>query len=160
MNLSAISKLNLLAGALLLASGLAVPAHSQSERTTQLAVEISGLNEPQGQVCLNLFDSRGGFPSNRDEALQTLCLETPAELSEELSLVATFEDLTPGSYAVSAFHDANSDNEFNRNFIGMPAEGFGFSRNPSVLTGPPDFGEAVVLVAGAETRIEIELSYF
>lgn len=160
MNLSVISKSHVLAGALVLASSLATPAQGQSERITQLAVEISGLNEPQGQVCLNLFDGRGGFPSDRDEALETLCLDTPAELSEDLLLVATFEDLTPGSYAVSVFHDANSDNEFNRNFIGMPAEGFGFSRNPSVLTGPPDFGEAVVLVAGAETRIEIELSYF
>lgn len=160
MNLSVISKSNVLAGVLLLASSLAAPAHGQLGQTTQLAVEISGLKQPQGQVCLNLFDSRGGFPSDRDEALQTLCLDTPEDLSEELSLVATFEDLTSGSYAVSVFHDANSDGEFNRNFVGMPAEGFGFSRNPGVLTGPPDFGEAVVLVAGEETRIEIELSYF
>ncbi|MEM7062679.1 MAG: DUF2141 domain-containing protein [Cyanobacteria bacterium P01_B01_bin.77] len=160
MALSIISKSNVLAGGLLLASSLATPVHGQLGQTTQLAVEISGLNEPQGQICLNLFDSRGGFPSNRDEALQTLCLETPQDLSKAPSLVATFEDLIPGSYAVSVFHDANSDGEFNRNFVGMPAEGFGFSRNPGVLTGPPDFGEAVVLVAGVETRIEIELSYF
>ncbi|MBE9066226.1 DUF2141 domain-containing protein [Leptolyngbya cf. ectocarpi LEGE 11479] len=154
------SKLNVLVGALVLAGSLAPAAHGQLGQPTQLAVEISGLNEPQGQVCLNLFDSRDGFPSNRDEALQTLCLETPENLSEERLLVATFEELPPGSYAVSVFHDANSDGEFNRNFVGMPAEGFGFSRNPGVLTGPPDFGEVVVLVAGAETRIEIELSYF
>ncbi|MBT9317409.1 DUF2141 domain-containing protein [Leptothoe spongobia] len=147
-----------LTGALILAAigGLAYPAHGQLDQPTQLAVEISGLNQPQGQVCLNLFDSGAGFPSNRDQALQTQCLETTADVS----LVATFEDLAPGSYAVSVFHDANSDSEFNRNFVGMPTEGFGFSRNPEALTGPPEFGEAVVLVAGAETRIEIELSYF
>lgn len=133
-------------------------AHStQAELSTQLAVEISGLSDPEGQVCLNLFDSSQGFPSNRDEALQTECIVTP---EEEAPLVVTFESLTPGSYAVSVFHDANSDGEFNRNFVGMPTEGFGFSRNPAALTGPPDFGEAVVLVAGAETKIEIELSYF
>lgn len=140
---------------LLTLGGAMVPAHGQLEQT-QLAVEISGLNEPMGQVCLNLFDSGSGFPSNRDQALQTQCIETVPDVPT----VAVFENLVPGSYAVSAFHDANEDREFNRNFVGMPAEGFGFSRNPEALTGPPDFGEAVVLVAGAETKIEIELSYF
>ena len=145
-------------GALMMAmvGGLAYPAHGQVGQPTQLAVEISGLNQPEGQVCLNLFNSSSGFPSNRDEALQTLCIAT----AEGAPVLATFENLTPGSYAVSAFHDANGDNEFNRNFVGMPAEGFGFSRNPEARTGPPEFGDAVVLVAGAETRIEIALNYF
>ncbi len=123
---------------------------------TQLVVEIRGLNQPQGQVCLNLFDGSAGFPSDREQALATQCLPTTASAP----LLATFADLSPGSYAVSAFHDANSDSEFNRNFVGMPEEGFGFSRNPDALTGPPEFGDAVVLVAGTETRIEIDLSYF
>ena len=144
-----------IAGALLVAGGLVYPAQGQLEQT-QLAVEISGLNEAQGQVCLNLFNSSMGFPSNRDEAVETLCLET----AEGAPLVAMFENLNPGSYAVSVFHDANGDNEFNRNFVGMPAEGFGFSRNPEARTGPPEFGDAVFLVAGTETRIEVQLSYF
>lgn len=129
-------------------------AHGQLEQT-QLAVEISGVSKPEGQVCLNLFNSSNGFPSSREEAVQTLCIEMV-----EGPLVATFEDLNPGSYAISVFHDANGDNEFNRNFVGIPAEGFGFSRNPVALTGPPDFGDAAFLVAGTETRIEIELNYF
>lgn len=143
------------AGVLMMATVGGYPALAQSE-PGQLAVEISAVNETQGQVCLNLFNSSNGFPSDREAAVETLCIA----LAEDVPLVATFEDLTPGSYAVSVFHDANSDNEFNRNFVGMPTEGFGFSRNPRALTGPPEFGDAVVLVAGAETRIEVELSYF
>ncbi len=136
--------------------GLAYPAHSQLDQPSQLAVEISGLNEAQGQVCLNLFNSNNGFPNNREEAVQTLCVAT----AEDSPLTITFEDLTPGSYAVSVYHDANSNNEFDRNFVGMPTEGFGFSQNPDVRTGPPNFGEAVFLVAGSDTQIAIELSYF
>lgn len=141
------------------------PALAQSE-PTHLAVEISAINDAEGQVCLNLFNSSVGFPSDREKAVETQCIAILEEVSEatdaeeELPLVATFENLIPGSYAVSVFHDANGDNEFNRNFVGMPTEGFGFSRNPSALVGPPEFGEAVVLVAGTETRIEIELTYF
>lgn len=149
--------------------GLAYPVHGL-EQTTQLAVKVSGLNEQQGQVCLSLFDSSAGFPSNSDEAVGTQCvsatemaLATEAATgtsSDSLALLAAFENLPPGSYAVSVFHDANDNGEFDRNFVGMPAEGFGFSRNPIVRTGPPKFGDAVVLVAGTETKIEIELNYF
>ena len=136
-------------------AALAMPAQGQLQ-PTQLAVTISGLDEPQGQVCLNLFDSGSGFPGDREQAVATQCLVP----SPELSVVAVFEDLAPGSYAVSVFHDANDDSEFNRNFVGMPTEGFGFSRNPDARTGAPEFGEAMVLVAGGETAIEIELTYF
>lgn len=132
-----------------------LPAYGQLG-PTQLAVTISGLDEPQGQVCLNLFNSGAGFPGERDQAVATQCLDP----SPDLGLVAVFEDLAPGNYAVSVFHDANGDSKFNRNFVGMPTEGFGFSRNPDALTGAPDFGEAMVLVAGGETTIEIELTYF
>ncbi|MEO0867027.1 MAG: DUF2141 domain-containing protein [Cyanobacteria bacterium J06642_11] len=140
------------AAALVGLSGIAMPVHGQTERS-QLTVDISGLQDSQGQVCLSLFDRGTGFPSDRTKALQATCL--PAT-----ETAATFSDLAPGSYAVSAYHDANDDNEFNRNFVGMPTEGFGFSQNPSALTGPPDFGEAVFLVAGTETQITIELNYF
>ena len=145
-----------LAGASIIALGsLSYPAQGQLEQT-QLAVEISGLKQTEGQVCLNLFDSSSGFPSNRDVAVRGRCINTSASAP----LVATFANLAPGSYAVSVFHDANSDYKFNRNFVGIPTEGYGFSRNPSIRTGPPDFEEAVFLVAGQETRIEIELNYF
>ncbi|MEM9976760.1 MAG: DUF2141 domain-containing protein [Cyanobacteria bacterium P01_D01_bin.2] len=133
----------------------AYPVQGQIDQTT-LVVELSGLNDLQGQICLNLFASSAGFPSDRDDALRTQCVMPTADPAP----MAIFDNLIPGSYAVSVFHDANGDNEFNRNFVGMPEEGFGFSRNPEARTGPPEFGDAVILVAGAETRIEIELSYF
>ena len=136
------------------------PVHGQLApvtQGTQLVVEVSGLNEQQGQICLNLFDSGAGFPSDRSKAVKTQCMAT---IDSSSPLLTTFENLSPGSYAVSAFHDANGDDEFNRNFVGMPVEGFGFSRNPEARTGPPEFSDAVILVAGPEMKIEIELSYF
>ncbi len=158
------------------AMGMGVyPAHGQLAQDTTLMVKISGLEGAEGQVCLNLFDSSAGFPSNRDEALQTQCVEAAVapeepgetvetteteETTEDLPLMVAFENLPLGSYGVSVFHDANNDGEFNRNFVGMPAEGFGFSRNPNALTGPPKFRDTVVLVAGEVTMIEIMLNYF
>ena len=52
---------------------------------------------------------------------------------------AVFEDVPEGDYAVTIFHDKNSDGKLNTNFVGIPKEPFGFSNNPMILFGPPSF---------------------
>jgi uncharacterized protein (DUF2141 family) len=36
--------------------------------------------------------------------------------------------VTPGDYAISVFHDENSNGKLDRNFMGMPKEGVGIKR--------------------------------
>lgn len=131
------------------------PAVAQIRQSSQLAVQVNGLRNRQGEVCLSLFATSRGFPGNGADALQRKCMAITAHSQRVL-----FENLQPGSYAVAVLHDANSDREINRNFLGIPIEGFGFSRNPVIRTGPPTFSEAVVLVAGQMTNIQVQLSYF
>lgn len=76
------------------------------------------------------------------------------------SQLVTFQNLQPGSYAVAILHDANSDSEVNRNLLGIPQEGFGFSRNPVIRAGAPNFSDTVIFVAGPRTNIEVQLNYF
>ncbi|GAB1542825.1 DUF2141 domain-containing protein [Scytonema sp. NUACC21] len=135
-------------------TSMAVPSFAQPGQNSQLTVEINGLKNQQGQVCLSLFRSGKGFPSNASNALQTRCVAITAK-----SLFVTFENLHSGSYAVAVLHDTNSDNKANRNVLGIPVEGFGFSGNPVIRTGPPKFNDAAVLVAGSSTNIQIQLNY-
>ena len=51
----------------------------------------------------------------------------------------SFSDVSPGTYAVKAFHDINSDNELNTSWIGWPQEPYGFSNDAPVNMGPPSF---------------------
>ena len=120
-----------------------------------LTVEINGLKNKQGQVCINVFANSQGFPGNGDRIFKKQCnkiTETPFKV--------TFENLKAGSYAVAVIHDQNNDRTINLNNFGIPIEGFGFSRNPEVRIGPPKFGEAAFLVAGTNTNIQIQLKYF
>jgi uncharacterized protein (DUF2141 family) len=117
-----------------------------------LTVEISGLKKPQGQVCLSLFSNGQGFPTQGGSAAQSRCIKSTGPMQ------VTFGNLASGRYAVAVLHDANGDNQMNRNGLGVPTEGFGFSRNPSILKGVPSFGDAAVAVQGA-TRTQIELVY-
>jgi uncharacterized protein (DUF2141 family) len=119
-----------------------------------LTVAVNGLKNQKGQVCLTVFSSSRGFPFSSDRAVAVQCVKPVGNRS-----TATFRNLKAGSYAVAVIHDINNDKVVNTNGIGIPTEGFGFSRNPRILTGPPKFGDSSVLVAGADTEIEVKLQY-
>lgn len=119
-----------------------------------LIVELDGLKNQTGQVCFSLFSSSQGFPDNKENALQTQCIQ----LGQDHPKIR-FENLIPGNYAVAVFHDANSDQTLNLNSLGIPTEGFGFSRNPTILAGPPQFNDTAVVVANVQNNIQIKLQY-
>jgi uncharacterized protein (DUF2141 family) len=123
--------------------------------SSNVTVTIEGLKNLNGQICLSLFDSSQGFPSNSDRAIRGQCLKVNNNRIE-----ATFSNLNAGTYAVAVIHDANSDSSLNTNALGIPTEGFGFSRNPQILTGPPKFSDSAVFVVGQNTKIQIKLKYF
>ncbi|MEC4816969.1 MAG: DUF2141 domain-containing protein [Scytonema sp. PMC 1069.18] len=133
---------------------IGLPSFAVIKQNSQLTVEIEGLRNQKGQVCLSLFASSTGFPDNATKAVENRCVAITAK-----TLSVTFQNLRPGSYAVAVLHDVNRDNTANRNGLGIPLEGFGFSENPVILTSPPRFNDAAVLVAGSNTNIQIRLNY-
>lgn len=120
-----------------------------------LSVQVDGLRSRRGQVCLSVFNSSRGFPSQGDNALQKQCVRLETQQPTQI----LFNGLKAGSYAVAVLHDENDDQQANRNLIGIPTEGFGFSRNPALRAGPPRFSEAAFLVAGPNTSINIQMLY-
>jgi uncharacterized protein (DUF2141 family) len=119
-----------------------------------LTVTIDGLKNQKGQVCLSVFSSSQGFPNKNDRALAIQCVKLAGTAP-----TITFPKLKAGNYAVAVIHDANNDSKLNSNGLGIPTEGFGFSRNPTILTGPPKFADSSVLVVGANTDVQIQMQY-
>ncbi len=130
-------------------------ASARADSTSNLTIDVAGIKKQSGKICASLFSESKGFPSDSKKALQSECIEV-AETPQKL----IFKNLKPDNYAVALFHDANGDGKLNSNSFGMPTEGFGFSKNPLVLTGPPKFNDSAVAVEGVNTDIEIELKYF
>ncbi|MBL7863631.1 MAG: DUF2141 domain-containing protein [Cyclobacteriaceae bacterium] len=73
-------------------------------------------------------------------------------------VVAVFENVPPGEYAVSIIHDSNRNGKLDSNLFGMPKEGFGFSNNVMGSFGPPGFDKAKVVVSASMT-ITIDTRY-
>jgi uncharacterized protein (DUF2141 family) len=118
----------------------------------KLTVEIDGLKNKQGQVCVSIFTSSQGFPGDRKRVFDRQCTQI-----NETPLKLTFNNLKAGTYAVAAIQDLNGDGTLNRNDLGMPVEPFGFSRNPEVRTSAPKFGDAAFILAGSNTTIQVQM---
>ena len=121
-----------------------------------LEVRVQGLKSASGQVCLTLFSGPRGFPkggngSNLKASRCTVLART--------GNVVTFSDIPYGVYAVAAVHDSNSDNRLNKNGLGIPSEGFGFSNNPPLKFGPASFAESEFFVSGIKTVVQIKMQY-
>lgn len=131
---------------------LSSPANAAS--TSRLTVEVDGLRDQSGTVCFSLFSNEQGFPNGSDRAVASRCVQ-----AGQSSVAATFDQLAPGRYAVAVIHDANEDGRLNAGFLGIPQEGFGFSRNPRIGVGAPSFRDTAFSVAGENIQIQIDLKY-
>ncbi|NHC33655.1 DUF2141 domain-containing protein [Scytonema millei VB511283] len=143
---------------LLTALGISLDiSHSRAKANNlsgNLTVEINGFRNREGQACVSLFASSQGFPNNRKNVVQRQCNKITS-----VPLTLNFRNLKAGNYAVAIIHDTNGDGTLNRNDIGMPIEGYGFSRNPEIRTAAPKFNDAAVLIAGPNTNVQVQLLY-
>jgi uncharacterized protein (DUF2141 family) len=70
-----------------------------------------------------------------------------------------FENIPSGTYAVSVFHDENSNGKLDTNFLGIPREGVGASNNAKGHLGPPKFSAAAFHHSGSRTALKITVKY-
>jgi uncharacterized protein (DUF2141 family) len=73
--------------------------------------------------------------------------------------VCEFPGIAVGRYAISAFHDENSNGKLDTNFIGMPREGVGASNDAKGHMGPPKFPAAAFQFAGGRLDLKITITY-
>ena len=73
---------------------------------------------------------------------------------EGKSVVFTFDEVKPGTYAIMVLHDENENNRMDYELTGMPAEHYGMSNNPMSF-GPPQFADAKFEMAKDNKEIKI-----
>jgi uncharacterized protein (DUF2141 family) len=64
----------------------------------------------------------------------------------------------PGRWALSLVHDENANGRLDT-FLGIPREGFGFSRNPRIRFGAPGFDDVAFAVGAAPAAMTVEMKY-
>ena len=129
------------AAALLLTA--AAPALAQS---ADMAADISKVvltfetGAATGSVMVALFGSEAAYNGGAPVA--------SAAIPASGAVVARFENLPAGDYAMRAFHDANGNGQMDTNPFGMPTEPYAFSNNARGNMGPASWERARFTVSG------------
>ena len=129
-------------------------ACGSSPTEVRLKVKVQGVDEPRGNITITVY------PDESDRFLAKggkLARQRVATVVPVTS--ACFVLPSAGHYAIAVYHDANDDHDFNRTFVGMPNEGFGFSRNPKTSIGLPSLSEVRFVVQPGDNEMPIRLTY-
>ncbi len=124
---------------ILILTVIPAPAQDNKKEKTRgtIIVRMSDFNSDNGKVYVSLHDKSKPFPHNSGEAYSRGISKIKNKKSEYI-----FRNVPHGTYAIAVFHDENDNNKMDSNFLGIPSEGIGTSRNVKSTFGPPEFEEA------------------
>jgi uncharacterized protein (DUF2141 family) len=132
-----------------LLSFMALQANAQGK----IGVTITNIKNDKGVCRTCLFNSEAAFSGESGKPVQCLLLAIKNKTTH-----GTFENIAAGNYAVMVFHDENNNNKLDKNFLGIPKEGYGASNNRLPFAGAPSFKDNRFIVKdGAGINISIKL---
>ncbi len=107
-----------------------------------LDITVRGINSDRGVIRLAICPPAVGFPDCKGHELRIASLPI-----HNHQAAIQFTGLPAGTYGISVFHDANANGKLDL-FMGIPREGYGFSRNPPFRPRAPHFAEVEFALSG------------
>ena len=121
---------------------------TEKENKYKISVEINKIISDKGKVYFALYDSESNF-NNR------IPLKVDGKEIKNGTVIIIFDNLKPGTYAITCYHDSNDNKKMDFETNGMPIEDFGVSNN--IMTfGPPQFGNAKFDLTNKDLTFEIK----
>ncbi len=122
----------------------------------KIEIVIENLKSNNGVVRMHLYDKSKAkfFPSKTKLAFAR---KENKPINKKVRFV--LDSLPFGEYAITTHHDENNNRKIDKNFLGLPNEGWGISNNPTVVLSLPDFEEAKVVLNKKAITINIKMNY-
>ncbi|MEA3009433.1 MAG: hypothetical protein QOJ91_1125 [Sphingomonadales bacterium] len=120
--------------------------------TADIEISIEKLRNNRGELHFCLTREPAHFPD---------CRSDPGAVTRSAPATSgpiRITGLAPGAYALAVFHDENRNRKLDM-LIGIPREGFGFSRNPVVRFGAPKFRQVRIDLRAGFTRETVRMQY-
>ncbi|MCB1193528.1 MAG: DUF2141 domain-containing protein [Leptospiraceae bacterium] len=126
----------------------------EGSKSCELEVKVSGLKNQKGSVMLGIYNkNHKGFP---DDKYIFKNVDSKISIPEPSILISK---IPCGKYAAAIFHDENGNKKLDKNLIGIPKEGYGFSNNPKSNFGPPNYEKAEFQLDSGKKTITIKMVY-
>jgi uncharacterized protein (DUF2141 family) len=120
---------------------------ARGDATATIVIEVSTFRNMRGVLGCQLYNSSVGFP---DKWPTDPSFNKRVPVSGTTT-TCTFPNMAPGTYAAAVIHDENSNNKLDKNFLGVPTEGYGISNNHTHALRRPTWDESKLVVNGATT---------
>ena len=132
---------------------MAAPAQARDEGAATLRLEVASFRNAKGTLNCRLFTDAASFPDG--EGVRTLRARI-----DGTQAACVFDGLAPGAYAVAVVHDENGNVRLDRNFVGIPSEGYGVSNNRTYAMASPKWDESRFTLALREAAVlRVSLRY-
>lgn len=122
---------------------------------SKLIVNVSGMKNANGKLNFALYNSSSAFndPSQTYKEYFLSVIQG--------NMIITIDSLPAGDYSFGLFHDENENYQIDKNWLGIPSEGFAFSNNAMGSFGPPSYNQAKFSVpAKSEVTQNITLNFY
>jgi uncharacterized protein (DUF2141 family) len=99
-----------------------------------ISVKISNLRNDKGHCIVCLYNNERSFRDKNGTPVKCISVVPKDGMAE-----VAFANVLADTYAVMVIHDANDNGKFDTNFLGIPKEGYGASRNNLPFAAAPRF---------------------
>jgi uncharacterized protein (DUF2141 family) len=118
-----------------------------------LAITVKGVHSSKGNVTITIY------PGIAKRFLAPHAKLSRVRLPAAPIVHACMAVPQSGDYAIAIYHDENNDHDFNRTFIGLPAEGYGFSNDAPAVAGLPSYSSAKFTAHDGVNPLTITMRY-
>ncbi|MFT3693368.1 MAG: DUF2141 domain-containing protein [Kofleriaceae bacterium] len=119
----------------------------------QITVHVKDLRDDHGMVRCSLYDSGDAFPESQTHVIAR-AVSSPSSSTCVFRGVERAKD-----YAIVIHHDENNDNVFQKNALGIPEEGYGFSNDVRPKFSAPSFGDCKFHYDAGAVAMTIAMQY-
>lgn len=120
-----------------------------------VSIEVEGLRNSKGQVCVLAFASSDGYYKDKKKAKARKTFSI-----QNQKAICQFTDLPYGNYAFILIHDENYSEDIDTNMLGMPTEGIAVSNNAiGAFWQIKSFDEAKISLNQAVKAVKVKIMY-
>ncbi len=117
-------------------------------------IKVTEMKSTKGKIVIILFKDNETF--EEEKGFRRISFSKEGLKNGSIELHFTIE---PGVYGITLLDDEDSNGVMNKNFIGIPKEGFGFSNYYLTKMARPHFNEFKTKINTGENVVMVRVKY-
>ena len=119
---------------------------------SKIQITITNIKSTDGKIYVGLYKKNQNFPDPKAKDIIAKIVKPKVGFVN-----LTIDDLEDSEYAIAIMHDLNDNGKLDKNFLGIPTEPYGFSKNFKPILFAPTFNDCKFNLNNETKSFTIEL---